>query len=576
MKNKAYKIKNIFLKKMLISSFIQIISLGVIIIIIRACFAQTQLNLISDDLLIKDQYTQDKIISYLLLDAEYPMELELHNIGDMKKLDDIKFIRAEKMKTLSDCTKFKMKQYLLCSQKGGKYIGISRINYDGKFLGQIIAEKKYVALHSTSASYDLIIMISIIALNFIFNMFFLFLPIKKTFQKNTSLLINLIMHRNPSKKIISYFNINEHRVIAEKFIAQRVEFKKLQLESSYHQARKHIAEQVAHDIRSPLAAINMAIADVSALPEFMRLMIKGASGRINDIANNLLMQSKNPAIKSDCNSNTSPELIYVSIQQILSEKKFEYSSAPVEFQINVEPEAFTVFSNYDPAILKRIMSNLINNSIEAMLEKSTIKLNLAVNSEGIIIDLEDNGRGIPKDVLPRIMEQGFSFGKSGGTGLGLPYAKQYLDKVGGKLTVTSKIGQGTRISISLLKAKSPAWFCESLKLKDNKASVVLLGQDPDSHALWKQKFDSHRVTLLHFEETSDFLNHCQNNQFNLYILEFDDENHEEGLNLIDDYCPRGKAVLVTDNFENKNLQNRCEKTGVKIIPKSLISYILIQ
>jgi signal transduction histidine kinase len=60
-----------------------------------------------------------------------------------------------------------------------------------------------------------------------------------------------------------------------------------------------ISEQVAHDIRSPLAAISMVISDVSSIPENKRLIIKNASIRIHDIANNLLFRSKDLALNEN-------------------------------------------------------------------------------------------------------------------------------------------------------------------------------------------------------------------------------------------------------------------------------------
>ena len=68
------------------------------------------------------------------------------------------------------------------------------------------------------------------------------------------------------------------------------------------QALINTTTQVVHDIRSPLAAINTALLDVASIPESKRIMIRNAAKRINEIANNLLLQSKNYSLnKQDIN-----------------------------------------------------------------------------------------------------------------------------------------------------------------------------------------------------------------------------------------------------------------------------------
>jgi signal transduction histidine kinase len=53
-----------------------------------------------------------------------------------------------------------------------------------------------------------------------------------------------------------------------------------------------LASQVAHDIRSPLAALEMVNEELSALPEDLRLLVRNAVGRIKDISNNLLESNR--------------------------------------------------------------------------------------------------------------------------------------------------------------------------------------------------------------------------------------------------------------------------------------------
>jgi hypothetical protein len=80
-----------------------------------------------------------------------------------------------------------------------------------------------------------------------------------------------------------------------------------------------IASQVAHDIRSPLAALNVYIKCISSLPEEERVFIRNATDRINDIANNLVIKFKNELVAKD--NTIGNEIISIMIENIVSEKR---------------------------------------------------------------------------------------------------------------------------------------------------------------------------------------------------------------------------------------------------------------
>jgi signal transduction histidine kinase len=62
--------------------------------------------------------------------------------------------------------------------------------------------------------------------------------------------------------------------------------------------------------------------------------------------------------------------------------------------------------------------------------------------------VEDDGHGIPPDVLPRVFEPAFST-TSSGSGLGLAIAKRLVESWGGTIALTSTVGQGTTVTITL-------------------------------------------------------------------------------------------------------------------------------
>jgi signal transduction histidine kinase len=98
--------------------------------------------------------------------------------------------------------------------------------------------------------------------------------------------------------------------------------------------------------------------------------------------------------------------------------------------------------------LSRLLSNLINNAIEAHATRILIQ---AENVQPVTrIKISDNGKGIPNDKLKKVIEKGFSFNKKSGTGLGLSYAKEVTEKSGGQLILFSTLGEGTEIILEFM------------------------------------------------------------------------------------------------------------------------------
>ena len=68
--------------------------------------------------------------------------------------------------------------------------------------------------------------------------------------------------------------------------------------------------------------------------------------------------------------------------------------------------------------------------------------------------IKDSGRGIPSEVLPKLMRKGETYHKEGGTGLGLYHAKSSVESWGGTIELFSEVGQGTEVRVSLPRVQS--------------------------------------------------------------------------------------------------------------------------
>ena len=104
-----------------------------------------------------------------------------------------------------------------------------------------------------------------------------------------------------------------------------------------------------------------------------------------------------------------------------------------------------------PSQINQVFLNLITNAAQAMENaKGTITLTTRREGEGVVVDMLDNGRGIPPEVLPKIFDPFFSTKEIGkGTGLGLSISYKIIQQHGGRIDVKSQVGKGTRFTVHL-------------------------------------------------------------------------------------------------------------------------------
>ncbi len=104
-----------------------------------------------------------------------------------------------------------------------------------------------------------------------------------------------------------------------------------------------------------------------------------------------------------------------------------------------------------PSQINQVFLNLITNATQA-LDPSNAKITLTTRSEdgGVAVDITDNGKGIPPEILPKIFDPFFSTKEVGkGTGLGLSICYKIVQEHGGRITVQSQVGTGTTFTVWL-------------------------------------------------------------------------------------------------------------------------------
>ncbi len=104
-----------------------------------------------------------------------------------------------------------------------------------------------------------------------------------------------------------------------------------------------------------------------------------------------------------------------------------------------------------PSQINQVFLNLITNAVQAMPEeRGSITLTSRKEGEGVAVDVEDDGSGIPPEVMSKIFDPFFTNKEIGkGTGLGLSISYKIIQEHGGKISVESKPGHGTKFTVWL-------------------------------------------------------------------------------------------------------------------------------
>jgi len=246
------------------------------------------------------------------------------------------------------------------------------------------------------------------------------------------------------------------------FEDMRVRMKEqLEVGMQYELESKELMSNISHDLKTPITAIKgyvEGILDgVADTPEKQDKYFRTIYAKANDMEK--MIEELFLYSKLDSNSET-----YSFAKVNLN----DYFEDCIE-EINVDLEAKNIdlgFFNYadkdvviiaDPEKLKRVITNIINNSAKYIGDKKgIINIRIREEAEFIQVEIEDNGKGIAKKEIPRIFERLYRTDASrnsaqGGSGLGLSIAKKIIEEHGGRIWATSKENIGTCICFVIRK-----------------------------------------------------------------------------------------------------------------------------
>lgn len=224
--------------------------------------------------------------------------------------------------------------------------------------------------------------------------------------------------------------------------------------------RKDLIANVSHELRTPLTALQATLEnivdDVAPADQATLQMMLGETQRLSRLVEQLLDLSR-------LESGSVPlELQSFAVQPMLEQTVRDSSLAPehsdrIEIRLVVEPTDLVIVG--DPERVHQVVTNILHNALRHSPPDGTVEVAARGNGQGVLIEVSDEGPGIPTEEASRVFERFYRSdqartSRDGGTGLGLAIAKWIVDMHGGDIRAEPRSPHGCRMVVSLPKAGS--------------------------------------------------------------------------------------------------------------------------
>jgi len=220
------------------------------------------------------------------------------------------------------------------------------------------------------------------------------------------------------------------------------------------QLRQNMVADVAHELRTPLSNIQgylEAIRDRVIKPDAAIIhSLNEEAALLSRLVNEL--QELSLAEAGELKLVYQEEDIAKLVKQAVTPWQPQLAAKEISLSLDLPDNLSPV--NIDWQRVNQVLHNLLENAVAYTRKGGTINVAAITQGDWVEVSVSDTGEGIPAEDLPHIFERFYRVDKSraratGGSGLGLTIAKRLVEAHGGKITVQSKLGKGSRFSFTL-------------------------------------------------------------------------------------------------------------------------------
>lgn len=224
--------------------------------------------------------------------------------------------------------------------------------------------------------------------------------------------------------------------------------------------RRDFVANASHELRTPLTAIrgfaetllDGALTDERTAKRFVGNIVENAK-RLQSLVDDLLELSRAES------PDSAVELVEVDVAHVaaLVLQGVEGRAADKRQQLVLEGAGEVILAQGDSRALDQVLLNLVDNAIKYTPEGGRITVRIAQRGEEVVIEVADNGPGIPRAHQDRIFERFYRVDKGrsraqGGTGLGLAIVRHLVQRMKGRISVESQVGEGSTFRVTLAAA----------------------------------------------------------------------------------------------------------------------------
>ncbi len=221
-------------------------------------------------------------------------------------------------------------------------------------------------------------------------------------------------------------------------------------------ARDEVLSVVSHDLKNPLAAIDlgvqMLLRNKAAAPAHQAIARRIASAvkSMKSLIQNLLDSAKFES--GHLTLERAEHGIRDTLSELLTIQEPLANDRSIHLEVELPDPGLT--ASFDPERIGQVLSNLVGNAIKFTRPGGTVRVRTEPSVEGICFSVSDTGPGIPAEQLPRIFDRYWQARETAryGTGLGLAIAKGLVEAHGGRIWVESAVGSGSTFYFTLPRA----------------------------------------------------------------------------------------------------------------------------
>jgi len=218
--------------------------------------------------------------------------------------------------------------------------------------------------------------------------------------------------------------------------------------------RSRFVSMVCHEFRNPLNTIALSVSSLNRYEAQLQpqdkadylLTINANVDRMTQMIDDILTIGK---IEANClEVNRQPADMVAFCHNLLAERDYGRPENPVQFCCRSRQ----LIACLDERLLRSVLTNLLSNAIRYTPPEKAISLKLAKRQQQLILQVKDEGIGIPLGDRRHLFEpfhRGRNVSNIPGTGLGLSIVKQFVDLMQGTVEVTSKPGHGATFTVRL-------------------------------------------------------------------------------------------------------------------------------